>query len=97
MKDVKGNEVNVKEALELLKGLEVIAGIAGHIAADGKVNLMDVPKLMPLVAQFDLLTEAFSGLDGLKEEIKDIDQAELVQIIAAAYAVADAFNEGKKK
>jgi hypothetical protein len=97
MQDVNGNSVDIKNLLEVLKGLELVAGVAGHVAADGKVNLADLPKLLPLVQNHQVLLDAVKGADEIKAEIKDLDALEITQVIQSIMAVIKAFKEGKSK
>lgn len=86
----------VKEVKELLKGLEVV-GVAGvKIAADGKVGLDDLTHLVELAKQIDVLTAAVQGVNEIDDEIKDLDQAEIIELVGAVYGLAKALKDAKK-
>lgn len=72
---------NVKELKELIIALQIIGVFAKKVAADKKVNLEDLPYLVDLAKQMD---EVLAGIDGLGEvddEIKDIDEAEAMELL----------------
>jgi len=72
----------VKETLELLDGLKVLAVTGGDIFADGKINLADLPKLKTLATNYGTLKEAVVGIQDVDDELKDLDSEEIAQIIA---------------
>lgn len=88
-------QYTVKNTVEILNGLEVMAKFAGEVAADGKVGADDLIHLIDVAKNFDVLKEAVEGADETKEELKDLDQAEILEIIAAAQKVYKAFKSAK--
>lgn len=68
----------IKETLELLDGLKLIAGTVDEVLEDGKINLADLPKLLPLLTQVKVLVESVKGIDGVIGEVKDLDESEIV-------------------
>ena len=84
---------DIKETLELLEGVKLIAVTGGAVFADGKVNLADIPKLGALVKNFSTLKEAFAGVEELKTEITDLDAAEVSQIAAKAMEIVKAVKD----
>lgn len=89
-------EKGIKELLELFKGLEVVSEFAGKVLKDKKIAADDLTHLIDLAIKFDVIAEGFKGLSEAKAEAKNLDQAEVVQLVAASYAVVDAFNSAKK-
>ena len=85
------------EVLELFNSLKIIAGSAGEVMADGKVDTADLAKLVPLALKINELSEGFKDLDVAMEALKNIKQAEVLAVVNAAYAVVKAFEDGKKK
>jgi hypothetical protein len=96
MLDVNGNKVDIKNLLEALKGLELLAGVAGDLAG-GELNFSAIPKLLPLVQNHQVLLDAAKGADEIKAEIKDLDALEITAVIQGIMAVVQAFKEGKNK
>jgi hypothetical protein len=85
----------VKEIKELLKGLEVV-GVAGvKIAADGKVSIEDLAHIVALAKQIDVLSAAVAGLGEIDDELKDLDQAEIIELVGAVFALVKAIKEAK--
>lgn len=69
--------MNIKETMDLLQVLEVIARCYVQAKADGSINWLDLPKFMPALGA---LAEAFSGIEKLEGEMKDLDMSELLLI-----------------
>jgi hypothetical protein len=79
----------IKESKELLEGVKVLAVSAKKIAKDG-VSLADLPEALELIKKIDILVEAVKGVDGIDEEVKDLDQAELVELGVAVFDIVKA-------
>lgn len=78
-------EKSLKETLELVKALEVVA-VKG-------IEISKIPDVMgklakgaELLKEVDMIIEGVKGLDGVVEEVKDLDQAELLQLGTALFA-----------
>lgn len=69
----------IKETKELLDGIQTLAVAAKKISHDG-VSIADLPEALELLKKFDVLIEAVKGIDELGEEVKDLDQAELIEL-----------------
>lgn len=78
---------SIAETLELLNGLEIAAKAIAKISKDKAVNAEDLPVLIELASEFELLVKAFSGLQEVPEELKDLDQAEVIAIISKVYSI----------
>lgn len=72
-----------KELKELLVSLKDIAIFAKKVAADKKVNLEDLPALVDLAKNMDEVLAGFDGLNKIPDEVKDIDEAEAMELLAA--------------
>lgn len=79
--------MEIKETKELLDGLEVAAKAIAKIAKDKKINAEDLPVLISLATDFEKLVAAFSGLEEVPAELKDLDEAEVIAIISKLYAI----------
>ena len=92
MEEQKG----IKELLEIFKSLEELSSFAGSVLKDGKVGADDLTHLVTLAVKFDTIQKGFVGIDEAVKEAKDLDQAEVIQLIGAGYQVVKAFEEAKK-
>jgi len=81
---------DIKETLELLDGLKVIAVTGADIFADGKINLADLPKLKNLATNFSTLKEAIAGIEDVDDEFKDLDVTEITSIISKVAEIVGA-------
>lgn len=68
---------SVKETLEALDVLRVLAECYVEAQKDGVVNWMDIPKFRPALG---VLAKAIDGADRIESELRDIDMAELLTI-----------------
>lgn len=87
MEEIKG----IAQTKELLKGIEVLVEFGAKVAADKKVNAEDLPAVIELAKKFEVLMAAAKDADQIKEELKELDEAEIVEIIATIYAIAKKF------
>jgi hypothetical protein len=79
---------DIKETLEVLKAVETLTETVGLVAADGKVNVADLVHLLNVVKNVQVFVEAVKGAKLIPAEVKDLSQEELVQVGAAALAIA---------
>lgn len=71
----------IKQCLELLEGIKVLAVDVKKVLADGKVDLKDLPVLMELLTQFSVLTAAVDGIDQIPAESKDLSSEEIAVLV----------------
>jgi hypothetical protein len=73
----------MKETMELLDLMKVMAECYVEAKKDGSVNWFDLPKFAPVLSR---LTAAFDGADKIGEELKSLDMGKVLMI-------ADKFRE----
>lgn len=75
----------IKETMELLTAIDHLL-IALEVALeDGKIDLYDLPRLLPLWSEF---YQAAQGLSEIPDEVKDLDAVELQQIAQLSVDIA---------
>jgi hypothetical protein len=77
-------EKGIKEISELIDGLALIGEQAKKISKGG-IGVEDIAHLVKLAQEFEVLKDAFGGLKEAGEEIKDLDQSEIIAIIGKLY------------
>jgi hypothetical protein len=77
----------IKESSEMIDGLGVLVKAGFKIAKDGKVDLSDLSHLVDVAKEFDTLMEGFKGLDEIDDEVKDLDEAEAIALVAKLFKV----------
>ena len=82
----------LKEFKELIDGLELLAVQAKKIA-DGGIGAEDIIHMVKLAQEFEVLREAFKGFGELKEEMKDLDQSEVIEIVGELYGLVKAVEQ----
>lgn len=73
---------SIKESLELLEGVKILAVETKKVLADGKLNLNDLPVLLGLMQNFGKLSAAVQDADQVIVEAKDLSAAEAEQLVA---------------
>jgi len=86
----------IKEVTEILEALAILATFAGNVAKDGKVGAADIVYLVDLGTHFPALSEAGKDADEALEELKGLDEAEVITLVAKVYSIAKAFADAKK-
>lgn len=78
-----------QEDIESLKAamqqVKILTDIVAEILKDGQVDIKDVKQLPSLIAESKVLVEA---LKGVKEEVKDLDSAELKELLVLVLEVS---------
>ncbi len=84
--------MNIKETKELLVGLGEISVLVKKIAKNG-INVADLIHLKDLADAMPILEDAVKDIKLIGEELKELDQGEVLEIIATIYAQAKRINE----
>lgn len=85
-------QVAIKELMELLDALGIL-GVAGKKIAKDGIGVDDLAHVIELGSKLEQILDGFKGLKKIGEEIKDIEQDELLQIIGKVYSLVDKINE----
>lgn len=83
---------DLKEVLELLKGVSFITCAVNKVVKDG-VDVSDLSVLLELVKEHELLIAAFKDVKEIDDEVKDLDQAEIVELINAVFKMVKDIKE----
>lgn len=84
--------MDIKNTLEIVKAVEVLGVEAKKIAKDG-VSLTDLPEALELIKQVDVIVAAVKDAKVAVDEVKELDQAELIQLGSAVYSAFKAIKE----
>lgn len=76
--------VNIQNSKEVLKAVEIVGVSAKKIAKDG-VNLADLPEALELLKHVDDIVVAVKDANMIDDELKELDQAELIELGSACY------------
>lgn len=82
--------VGIKEIMELLEGLKLLAVSGKQVLADGKVSVADLPVVMSLLTSVGVLAAAVQGAGEIKAEAKDLSAEELQQLAAKVLDIVNA-------
>lgn len=84
---------SVKEMMEVIAAVEVVAVAIKKVMKDGKVDLQDAAVAIELGAQFPVLAAAVQGLGEIPAEVQEIDAQEAIEIVGKLYAIAKKVQE----
>jgi hypothetical protein len=85
----------IKESLEFVKGIELVGVVTKKVTADGKVNGEDIKHGLEIVTNAQVLIEAVKDIDLIDDEMKDLDEAELIQLGTATFMAIKAIKNAK--
>jgi len=83
----------IKETLELMDSLEIIAVAGAKIAKDGKLSPSDLTIVYDLLLKSSKIAEGFKGINKLPAEIKDLDAEEIESIISKTFVIINSVKE----
>ena len=87
---------SVKETLEALAALELLSVTAVGILKDG-LAADDLPKVLELIKQHQVLIDGFGKMGDIPEEVKDVDQEELIAVGLKVFGTIKSIKEAAKK
>lgn len=79
-------KVELKESLELVKAIDLLA-TKGIEISKGGIGAEDIGPAIEVLKQINVLIEGFKGLGGIPAEMKDLDEAEMLQLGSAVFGV----------
>ena len=86
------NKLDIKETLEIIVAMGTGAVIIKKIAKDG-ITASDLMHLKAVADSFPVMKDAVDGAGIALEELKDLDQTEVLSIVGELYKQATLFNE----
>lgn len=89
----KKQELGIKETKEFIVALGKLAILAKSTKDAGGITKNWLTSLMKIVEEFEVYLEGFKDLDVMLDELKDLDQTEVVEVIAALYQAASDLKE----
>ena len=78
---------SIEETLELLEGMGTAAALIKKIVKDGLSPAL-ILRLKEIADAMPVFKDAVDGAEDIPAELKDLDEAEVVQIIGSIYAQA---------
>jgi hypothetical protein len=87
------NKISIKETKELLVALGLVAVAARKIGKDKKISIDDISALIDLSKDMDKLAEGVQGAGEIPSELGDLDESEVMEIIAGLYKISKDINK----
>ena len=81
---------DIKNLLELLTAVELLAVTGAKVAKDKEVNKDDLVHVVALAKNFELIANAVKDVDQLDEELSDLDEAELIAVVSKLFMIVKA-------
>lgn len=88
-------KLGIKETLEILDGVKAFAITAAKVAKDGKISVADLGAIVDLAKDFDVIKEGYEGADLAVKEMKDLDESEVILLIAKMFEIVKAVKNVK--
>lgn len=79
--------VGIAHAEKVLAGLELVAVEVMESFSDGKINIADIPHLLSLVKNYQVLIDAFNSVKDVPAEIKAINVEDIQKLGADVIAM----------
>lgn len=93
--EVKVEKLGIKETSEMIDAVEKIA-VAGMKISKGGIGMDDLVHLVALAKEMDQLMEGFKGIGMIDDEIKDLDQVEIMALVTKMYGMVKAILDARK-
>ena len=81
---------DIKNLLELLTAIELLAVTGAKVAKYKEVNKDDLVHVVTLAKNFELIANAVKDVDQLNEELSDLDEAELIAVVSKLFMIVKA-------
>lgn len=88
-------KLTVKESKEFLEGLGLL-GAKGVAIAKGGLGVDDIPHVVSLAKDFEVLQKAVEGINLVDDELKNLDEAEAIELVACLFGVIKKIREAAK-
>ena len=88
-------QLGLKETMEALDALELVAGTVVKALEDGKVTVADLVHLAALAKELDTLVAGVKDVDDALAELKDLDQTELLQVVVKVFGIVKSIAKAK--
>lgn len=89
--------IDLRDTMEYFAAFSLIADQYGLIMEDGKVDFNDAKHFVKFVTEYKVFVNAIEDSGNVIAELKDLDEAELLQIGIAAFAIIKKISASKKK
>jgi len=78
----------IKETMELLDGLELVT-VSGLGIAKGGLGWEDAALVLEFFKKYEVLIEAVKGVGSIPAEVKDLDTAEISELLTKVLSMAN--------
>lgn len=78
---------SIKETKEVFAVLEVLTNFTEKVFADGQVNGSDFVHILSLLKDVKVFSDAYGNISDVDDELKDLDEAELIELGLLAYSL----------
>jgi hypothetical protein len=78
--------MGINETMEVLSAVEASADAVAKACEDGKLNLLDIRHLVPILTKG---RDAIKDVQAVKGELLDLDEAEIAMLVEKSISVSD--------
>lgn len=91
----EAKEVGIKETMEMIAAMKVLATFASAVMEDHALNSADLVHVVELSSKYQALADAYTGKEAILAELKDLKKAELTEVIMGMYDAFEVFTKAK--
>jgi len=88
--------IDLKDTMEYFAALDLIADKFSAIVEDGKFDWNDAEHFISLATDYKVFVDAIKDSGNVPAELKDLDEAELLQMGIAAFAIVKKMSKAIK-
>ena len=92
---VVAKELDTTETMEMIKAVKVLTTFTAAVMADHRIDGADLAHLIALSAKYQTMADAWTGKEKILPELKNLNKAELVEVLTALYEAFEVFATAK--
>lgn len=89
-------ERGISESQDILKALGRVADLYGKLLSDGVVNFSDIVHVVDELKSVEVYVNAVKGAGDVDDELKDLDESELIALGLSAIKIVKRFIDAAK-
>ena len=97
MAEEQVKSIDLKDTMEYMAAFDLIATQYNAIVEDGKISFDDAKHFMKLATEYKVFVDAIKDSGNVGAELKDLDEAELLQLGIAAFGIVKKMSKAIKK
>ena len=89
-------KLGIQNIVEIMDALKVL-GVSGVKIAKGGIGLDDIPKVIELAKQYEVIEAAIKDAEIAVDEAKDLDQGEAAMLVGKVFELVSAIKTAQSE